>query len=131
MILLLFIVAIIAIVLIARYNEDDRLFWKLLISFCVAFATTSVIYNIIDDGDRNKVSCIKTDPMQLSNCTSGQQVLLGDVSTLINVDTETMSVAAGKDNLFLTNIAEQIPNEIYANVRDQPPMFINYFIDTS
>ena len=67
MILSLFVLAVIVIVLIARYNEDDRLFWQLLISLCTAFAIATIVRNIQDDKQSTNSSITQVCPMQVSD----------------------------------------------------------------
>ena len=53
MILTVFLIGNLAIIGIARYNEDDRLFWKLLLSFVFAFSVTTMCYKLMGDDNEN------------------------------------------------------------------------------
>lgn len=58
--LLLFLIGLFIIFCIGRYNESNKLFWILLISFISSFAITSVaIKAVLEKGKKvEKVSCV-------------------------------------------------------------------------
>lgn len=62
--LLVFVLGIIVIIGIARYNESNKLFWTLLISFLSGIAVASV-YNIVTAPEKNgnDVALTKSTPM--------------------------------------------------------------------
>ena len=62
--LLIFLLGIIVIIGIARYNESNKLFWTLLISFLSGMAVASV-YNTVTAPEKNdnKVTLTKSTPM--------------------------------------------------------------------
>ena len=70
--IVMFVIGLIIIIAIARYNESSKLFWTLLISFLSGIAVEGA-YNILTtqkDSD-NKVTLTKSTPMckaSLSTC---------------------------------------------------------------
>lgn len=62
--LLIFLLGIIVIIGIARYNESNKLFWTLLISFLSGMAVASV-YNTVTAPEKNgkNVTLTKSTPM--------------------------------------------------------------------
>lgn len=65
MVPILFLLAVLAIVGISRYNEDDRLFWKLIASVTIAFALTDIVssaYNKYDGTVDSPVQVQKAMP---------------------------------------------------------------------
>ena len=61
--LLIFLLGIIVIIGIARYNESNKLFWTLLISFLSGMAVASV-YNTVTAPEKNgkNVTLTKSTP---------------------------------------------------------------------
>ena len=49
MVLFWFILGTIAITLIARYNESDKLFWKLFLAFVLGFASCKMYYHLTQE----------------------------------------------------------------------------------
>ena len=114
---ILFLIGLFAIIGIARYNEDDNLFWKLLVSFVGAYAAATFVYHMTEDKKQDKVVMIENAPMQV----------LSDVPTLDGLVTGMLFSAskrekspkpAGKDSLFSqSNI---ILSKVHASPRGQP-----------
>lgn len=64
--LLWFLTGIVIIFFIARYNESNKLFWTLLISFTGSFAVATTVMRIINHNGKEEVkkSVIQTCPTQ-------------------------------------------------------------------
>lgn len=64
--LLWFLTGIVIIFFIARYNESNKLFWTLLISFTGSFAVATTVMRIINSNSKEEVkkSVIQTCPTQ-------------------------------------------------------------------
>lgn len=86
MVLALFILAILAIVGISRYNEDDRLFWKLLASVTIAFAMTDIVYSAYNKYDSSTVD----SPVQVQKATQS----VSDMPTIDFANTNVKSAEA-------------------------------------
>lgn len=66
---------------IARYNEDDALFWKLFISFVGAFTAATVVDMAIDSKqEQGKVVMVDSMPTQVLQSTPCMYCTLADVS---------------------------------------------------
>lgn len=122
MIALLFLLGILAIVGIARYNEDDRLFWKLFICYSVAFAATSIAVATFDGGQDENNSTEQVYPTQVLDSTTN---LLGLYAIACEPATVSESFApVSKDNALFNNGVVEL-TEVCGNVRDQPPIVVN------
>lgn len=120
MILSLFVLAVIVIVLIARYNEDDRLFWQLLISLCTAFAIATIVRNIQDDKQSTNSSITQVCPMQVSDQSlSSLEPTTNDLTMIANMHV-TDAVPASKD--YTLDVVEGYNTlfKIRSKERDQP-----------
>ena len=69
MVLFWFIIGVIAITLIARYNESDKLFWKLFLAFVLGFACAKMYMHLTTE--QNKDSLTQVCPTQASMDLSG------------------------------------------------------------
>ena len=69
MVLFWFIIGVIAITLIARYNESDKLFWKLFLAFVLGFASAKMYYHLTNE--RNENTLTQVSPTQASMELSG------------------------------------------------------------
>ena len=117
MILFLFLVGVVAIMAIARYNEDDRLFWKLLVSFTVAFTVTSIGVKLM--GNENKSdSTTQVCPTQALYGTSDKISPLTDVSTTITVTDITVLDPVSQD----TTPENGILADVFGEVLEHPPI---------
>lgn len=126
MTLLLFLIAVFAIICIARYNEDDRLFWKLFVSFTAAFVLTSVAIRTIDS-KQNKKSCIEqVCPTQSSNSALDQVSLFQNALNSTTLMDMTGPVAVSKDYTFALNTIPYTLHEVWWGIRDQPPELITF-----
>ena len=106
-----------AITAIARYNESDKLFWKLLVSFVGAYAAATFVYKMTEDKKQDKVVMIENAPTQV----------LSDVPTLNGLVTGMLFSASkrekspkpvSKDSLFSQNSI--ILSKVHASPRGQP-----------
>lgn len=123
MILLLFIIGVIVITAIARYNEDDRLFWKLFASFTIAFTATSIAVATLGDKQDKNDLIEQVYPTQAPDTTMGYYS-----PTAIVCDSATVSEAipapASKD--YTPAVDETFCScEVYGKTRDQPPKVTN------
>ena len=121
MVLLFFLIAVFAILCIARYNEDDRLFWKLFVSFTAAFMITTITARIISSNDQTKDDATtKVYPTQLQNSSLDQMCLFKDALNFATVKDVTDPVAVSKEKPNFASISFDL-QKIWRGIRDQPP----------
>ena len=108
----------IAITLIARYNESDKLFWKLFLAFVLGFASAKMYYHLTNE--RNENTLTQVSPTQASMELSGiAQFFLAGSTPEITVSESYVPVsqayapAGSESSLILSKIA--------GGARDQPP----------
>ena len=127
MTLLAFLFTLGAIVLIARYNENDDLLWKLAVSFIGAYAAVNVAVNLLnDDKKSDKVVMIEKSPMQVQESIPLLTGVLADISLSATMREKSPKLA-GKDMLF--NQSNIITSEVHRKARGQPQWYM-YFSDS-
>ena len=126
MTLLAFISIIGVITAIARYNESEKLFWSLLVSFVGAYAAVNVAVNLLNDKKEDKVVMIEKSPMQVQESMSLLSGVLADTSLLVTMR-EKSPKPASKDMLF--NLDNNVLSEVHRKARGQPQWYM-YFSDS-
>ena len=113
-----FILGTIAITLIARYNESDKLFWKLFLAFVLGFASCKMYYHLTQE--QNKPNLTQVCPTQASTELPGiAQFFLAGNSPEITFSNSCAPVskvyapAQSEISLILSKVA--------IGARDQPP----------
>jgi hypothetical protein len=126
MTLLAFTVIIAVIVAIARFNEDEKLFWQLLVSFVGAYAAVTAVNSLLSDKKQNEVVMVEKAPMQ---ALEGMPTLTMSVVTDNSLATrgEKSPKPAGKD--MLLNQSNNILSEVHRKARGQPQWEM-YFSDS-
>lgn len=128
MTLLALLSGIAVITLIARYNESDNLFWKLLISLVGSYAAATVAVNVLNHSDekKDKVVMIEKAPMQ---ALESMPTLYASVVTDNSLATlgEKSPKPVGKDMLF--NQKNLILSGVHRKARGQPQWEM-YFSDS-
>ena len=113
-----FVVTVLAIIGIARYNESEKLFWQLFIAFCGSYAAATAVYNFVDDKKDDKVVVIDKVPTQV----------LSDVPTFNGLVTG-MSFSASKRSKSAKPVSKDslisqtnniIVSKVHARMRGQP-----------
>lgn len=126
--ILWFLVGVMIILGVARYNESEKLFWQLLISFVGTYGAATLAINALSSNEKkqSKEVVIASKPMQVPSSKSYTICSLADLSGLVTVE-EKSSVPVGKDT------ASKLTNPSLSGVgrgaRDQPMDTIMY--DTS
>lgn len=112
---LLFVIALIACVAIGRYNEDDRLFWKLFGALCISFAIATIYQSATTDKKNSGyTTSIMTAQPQIIAVDSDLAIpALSDVYTPEKVKQEWPFIGN------YGNCDNQVRNHI-ANARGQP-----------
>lgn len=80
MILLWFLLGFVLIVAIARYNENDKLFWTLIFAYMFGIVGGK-LYADFDKSDESKIDLAQVQPMQ-----SAKDTLNLSIDSLANVD---------------------------------------------
>ena len=115
---------------IARYNEDDSLFWKLFISFVGAFTAATVVRTQLENENQEKVVKVEkaTVPTQVLQNTPSiiNFYSLADVSQAAT-KREKSPKPVSKDSLINKN--DSSLSKVFGSIRGQPQMFA--FFDTS
>lgn len=126
MTLLAFIATIGVISAIARYNESDKLFWQLLVSFVGAYAAVTVATKVLGEEKQNEVVMIEKAPMQ---ALESMPTLYASVVTDNSLATrgEKSPKPVGKD--MLLSQSNNILSEVHRKARGQPQWEM-YFSDS-
>lgn len=130
--LLLFLIGLFIIFCIGRYNESNKLFWILLISFISSFAITSVaIKAALGKGKKvEKVSCVSLTQAPASK--SGIFLLADYALAGTQVLYDTKPVGKGT----LCSLCNSIEDSRYSGLNDivikmiKPPQSTDYFDDS-
>lgn len=116
-----------AIIGIARYNEDEALGWKLLVSFVGgALAVTVACKVLSSDKKQNNVVMVEKSPMQVAESMSLLSAVLADISFVPTLR-EKSPKPAGKELAF--NQTNVILSEVHRKARGQPQWEM-YFSDS-
>lgn len=120
--------AVIAIIFgIARYNEDEKLFWKLLVSFVGGAMAVTVAHTMLSsDKKQNKVAMIEKSPMQVAESMPSLNAILADIS-FVPTMREKSPNPAGKGSAFIHD--NSILSEVHRKARGQPQWEM-YFSDS-
>jgi hypothetical protein len=115
---------------IARYNEDDSLFWKLFISFVGAFTAATVVKTQLESENQEKVVKVEKAAVPTQVLQSTPSVInfysLADVSQAAT-KREKSPKPVSKDSLINKN--DSSLSKVFGSIRGQPQMFA--FFDTS
>lgn len=115
---------------IARYNEDDSLFWKLFISFLGAFTAATVVRTQLESENQEKVVKVEKAAVPTQVLQSTPSVInfysLADVSQAAT-KREKSPKPVSKDSLINKN--DSSLSKVFGSIRGQPQMFA--FFDTS
>ena len=125
--LLCLLTGIAAITAIARYNESDKLFWKLLVSFLGGYAAcTFVNHMITSNKEEGKVVVVEEAPTQVLESVPCSFYSLADISLSATLR-EKSPKPVSKDSSLTIN--DSTLSEVHVSARGQP-FWIGYF-DTS
>ena len=128
-----FILGIVLITLIARYNESNKLFWALLTCYVLGFAGVKLIYDSFAK-DEGKTTFMQVQPTQGLVASSGSLVyLLADdgLPAPKKVTSEPVSqaiVPAYERNLTSSNVPEVTQG--YLHVLPNPPNVVGIIDDS-
>lgn len=112
---------------IARYNEDEKLLWKLLVSFVGGAMAVTVAHTVLtSDKKQNKVAMIEKSPMQVAESMPSLNAILADIS-FVPTMREKSPKPAGKGLAFIHD--NSILSEVHRKARGQPQWEM-YFSDS-
>lgn len=126
---LFFICASIALsVLVARYNEDDSLFWKLAMSFIGAYAAGVIVSSAIKDDKHKKenVVVINSMPTQVLEGTPCALYTLADVALSATMREKSPKPVSKVNNCYDHS---NLLSEVRSSARGQPHFYM-YFSDS-
>lgn len=110
--------AVLAIcVAIARYNENDGLFWKLALSFAGAYAAYTVVTTVIDNKKEDKVVMINDNPTQVHKSVSYAPFVMRS-TTLGATRREKSQKPVSKDTVIKKS--DSILSKVFVSARGQP-----------
>ena len=118
MILTLFLIGIILIALIARYNESNKLFWTLLTAYTLSFAVTKMMLPSSSE-QKDETTLLQTHPTQGIVVTPGTFMYLLPEDTAI-IHEGKLSNPVGKDTVYASEKESLILSKITTTARDQP-----------
>ena len=127
-----FFAAIVLAICIARYNEDDRLFWILGTSIIGAFTAGTVVRTAMENENQEKVFMIDkamvspTQVLPSTPCINLYDYTLADVSEAAT-KREKSPKPVSKDSLINPN--DSSLSKVFGSIRGQPQMFA--YFDTS
>ena len=118
MTILWFLLGIAIILGIARYNESDSLFWKLLVSFVGAYGAAVLVSNYVQSKEKkDRIEIVCSAPMQATQAVSHSTAVF-PLPTL----TKPMAKPASQDKP--TAIIDSTSSKVSGNNnRDQPIPF--------
>ena len=126
-----FLAGLATCIAIARYNEDDNLFWKLFISFIGAFTAATVVRTQLENENQEKIVKVEkatVNPTQVlrSTLNSINFYSLASVSQAAT-KREKSPKPVSKDSLINKN--DSSLSKVFGSIRGQPQMFA--YFDTS
>lgn len=111
-----FLIGILIILCVSRYNEDESLFWKLFVSFIGAFLATAVACTYINSQKQSKVVQATSAPTQVLYSGSHVCVLADPSVTVTNA--EPTAVPVSKD--MVCDYVNPALSKVGVQARDQP-----------
>ena len=112
-----FICGILLICGIARYNESNKLFWTLLVSFVGTFAAASIVIATCNNDTKNVETNVSPTQLYVSTQPSSLYAMDMTYDTTYDVPTST-SVTVSKDYYISNDI---LPCSRVSNLNDKPP----------
>ena len=115
-------------ILVARYNEDDSLFWKLATSLIGAYAAGVVVSSAMKDDEQKKEKVVMIDSMP-TQVLSGVPTLnsLVTIMSLSAPNREKSPKPVSKDKYCLDY--NYLLSEVHSSARGQPQFYM-YFSDS-
>lgn len=131
---MLFVLGIVLIVLLARYNESNKLFWTLLTCFTLGFVGSTLVYKTFYKKE-SKAKVEQVQPTQALAMTSGSLIYLLADDTL-PASVKVTSNPVSQANVPTTNIsstlsyASGVTQGLYLHVLPNPPNWVEIVDDS-
>lgn len=107
---------------ISRYNEDEKLFWKLTVSFLGAFLAGTIAYNYVNSDEQNNVKYLTSAPTQVLFSNSHADCVLAELSELAIPEGKTSKPVSQDKPYGYTSI---VLSKALGGIRGQPPQFFD------
>ena len=133
MALFLFLLGILLIFGIGRYNESNKLFWVLLLSFIGSYTAASIALNYKHDTKKNKEIITQVSPTQglytaFCDLLSGNDAMYDNTSVTLVQKPVGQGLISELNNGFI--LSEALPKSLELFTLLKPPRFDTIY-DTS
>ena len=126
MTLLVFILGLLIILGIARYNESNKLFWVLFVSYVLGFAGVKVILDTFSEKKQSEVSLNQAYPIQ--GLATMDNAFVCEVTNICLPTTKTMSNPVGQvstpdyvENIVTLSDVHGVTHGLYLHNLANPP----------
>lgn len=94
MTIIVFILGLLIILGIARYNESNKLFWILFVSYVLGFAGVKMLLDVFGEKEQSEVSLNQAYPIQ--GLATMDNAFVCEVTNICSPTTKTMSKPVGQ-----------------------------------
>ena len=122
----MFILGILIILGIARYNESNKLFWTLFVAYILGFAGTKLIFDCFGEKEQSQQSLNQAYPTQGLLAMDNAFVCIDD--NISYTTTETTSNPVGQastpdyvETCHTTSYVHGVTHGLYLHVLPNPP----------
>lgn len=120
MILLWFVLGMLLAFGIARYNESNKLFWQLVVSFALGYTATVMCTRTFGGDERSNDDLTQVGPTQVPViATNSMLYLFGFADNLASTKVTALDLVS-QDYAPVQNEVSVISSEVFGRVRDQP-----------
>lgn len=120
MILLWFVLGILLAFGIARYNESNKLFWQLAVSFILGYAATVMVTRTINGSERSSENLVQVCPTQMPTVVSGSNTVYLLADTALAPTKVTALESAVQAFTPEEHEVSAILSKVFGRTRDQP-----------
>ena len=135
MTLFVYLLGILIILGIARFNESNKLFWILFTTYTLGFAGTKMLQGVFSDKKQNEVSLNQAYPTQ--GLPAMDNALVCIVDNISDATLETMSNPVGQANTpdYVENIptlsyVHGVTHGLYLHMLANPPNSVEIIDDS-
>lgn len=114
---------------VARYNEDDSLFWKLFISFVGAFTVATYVSSQMDKEEQGKVVMIDNMPTQVLESTSCCPLYSTLAGVSLSATKREKSTKPVSKDVVINSEDSVLSKAVHTSARGQPQFYM-YFSDS-
>jgi hypothetical protein len=118
MILLWFIIGMALIFGIARYNESNKLFWVLLLSYMIGFAGTKMVLDVHNGNNESNENLVQVYSTQMLDISTA--ILPSQFEMFIAPEKVTASNSVSQSYTPIMHKNEITLRKVFGKVRDQP-----------